>query len=154
MDGQWLTYDELGVRLGCTPEAARRRAIRGKWARMPGNDGRTCVRVPDELHGSRTPPVRTEESAHLHALEGHVASLKAENERLVAQLAGAEARAEKQAADFAARDAERSADLAADRAKTEKAIEAFSALADRLDTLAAANQRQPFLKRLKQRLVA
>jgi hypothetical protein len=65
----------------------------------------------------------------------------------------AEARAERQAADFTARDAERSADLTAERAKTEKAIEAFSALADRLDALAAANQRQPFLKRLKQRLV-
>ncbi len=39
MDGQWLTYEEAGVRLGVTPEAARRRAIRGKWARMAGNDG-------------------------------------------------------------------------------------------------------------------
>jgi len=36
VDGQWLSYHELAVRLGVTPEAARRRAIRGKWARMPG----------------------------------------------------------------------------------------------------------------------
>lgn len=147
MDGQWLNYEELGVRLGCTPEAARRPAIRGKWARMPGNDGRTRVQVPDELHGSRTPPVRTEESALLHALEGHVASLKAENERLVAQLAGAEARLEKQAADFAVRDAERAADLAAEQAKTEKAIAAFAALAERLDAL-AEERRRPWWRRL------
>jgi hypothetical protein len=114
---------------------------------MPGNDGRTRVRVPDELHGSRTPPVRTEESALLHALEGHVASLKAENERLVAQLAGGEARAEKQAAEFAERFALHSADLAGERARADKAIGAFAALADRLDALAAERLR-PWWKRL------
>jgi hypothetical protein len=69
------------------------------------------------------------------------------------RLAAAEARIERQASDFAARDAERAAYLAAEQAKTAKAIEAFSVLADRLDALANANQRQPFLKRLKQRLV-
>jgi hypothetical protein len=26
MDGSWLTYQDLGVRLGVTPEAAKRRA--------------------------------------------------------------------------------------------------------------------------------
>jgi predicted metal-binding membrane protein len=48
MTGEWLTYQEVAVRLGVTPEAARRQAIRGKWARMPGNDGQTRVRLPDD----------------------------------------------------------------------------------------------------------
>ncbi len=51
------------------------------------------------------------------------------------------------AADLAARDAARDAELTAEKAKTEKAIEAFSALADRLDGLAAERSR-PWWKRL------
>jgi len=35
-NGQWVTYRDLAVRLGVSVEAARRRALRGKWARMPG----------------------------------------------------------------------------------------------------------------------
>src|SRR5208283_4359429 len=73
MDGKWLTYADAAVRLGVTPEAARRRAIRGKWARMPGNDGRTLVGVPDELHAPRTPDVRPDASVLLHAHEDHIA---------------------------------------------------------------------------------
>ena len=157
MDGQWLTYEEAAVRLGVTPEAARRRAIRGKWARMPGNDGRTRVRVPDDWRPQGAPPVRPDASALLHALESHVASLKAENVRLAAQLAASEARSDKQATEFAARDAERVAelaaerarsgvDLAAEKARTEKAIAAFASLADRLDALAAERAR-PWWKR-------
>ena len=97
---------------------------------------------------SGTPPgappvVRPDASALLHALESHVASLKAENERLAAQLAAAETRAEKQAAELAeerARTEKAIAALAAldDRlTRTEKAIAASSALAERLDALAA-----------------
>jgi Resolvase, N terminal domain len=35
-------------RLGSTAEAVRYRAIRGKWPRRRGNDGRARVQVPDE----------------------------------------------------------------------------------------------------------
>ena len=45
------------------------------------------------------------------------------------------------------------AQVGSERANAERAIAAFSGLADRLDALAAANQRQPLLKRLKLRLV-
>ena len=89
------------------------------------------------------PPVRPDASALLHALESHVASLKAENERLAAQLAAAETLAEKQAAELAeerARTEKAIAALAAldDRlTRTEKAIAASSALAEQLDALAA-----------------
>jgi hypothetical protein len=92
MDGQWLTYADAAVQLGVTPEAARRRAIRGKWARMPGNDGRARVRLADDWRPQGTPDVRSNNSALVHALEAHVATLKGENETLKSQLAAAEAR--------------------------------------------------------------
>ena len=88
-------------------------------------------------------------------MQAHIATLKE-------QLAAAEARVEKLTAELAARDAVHADDrakadktfadllaqLTAEKAMTAKAIEAFSALADRLDALAAANQRRPWWKRL------
>jgi hypothetical protein len=60
------------------------------------------------------------------------------------------AKAERVIAEFAAHDAQHAAELKAERAQTEKAIAAFSALAERLDVLAAerANQRRPWWRRL------
>jgi hypothetical protein len=154
MDEQWLTYADAAVQLGVTPEAARRRAIRGKWARLPGNDGRTRVRLPDHWSSQGTPDVRPDNSALVQALEAHVATLKGENETLKSQLAAAEtrviaaeARAGKQAAEFAERNAKLADALASERAKTEKAIAEFVALARRLAEL-AEEQRRPWWKRL------
>ena len=125
MDGSWLTYQDLGVRLGVTPEAAKRRAIRAKWARMPGNDGRARVRVPDELRASSTLDVRSAKAALQHALESHVETLRADIAALKAQPAAAEARAAEEAN------------------KTTRAIAAFADLARRLNALAAERERQP-----------
>ena len=125
MDGSWLTYQDLGVRLGVTPEAAKRRAIRAKWARMPGNDGRARVRVPDELRTSSTLDVRPAKVALQYALESHVETLRADIVALKAQLAAAEARAAEEAN------------------KTTRAIAAFADLARRLNALAAERERQP-----------
>jgi hypothetical protein len=68
-------------------------------------------------------------SAHVTALEGHIEILKADVAKLEAQpsLGGA--------------------DLEAERARNASAIEAFSALADRLDKLAAERAR-PWWRRL------
>ena len=49
---------------------------------------------------------------------------------------------------FATRNAQHAAELKAEQAKTEKAIAAFSSLAERLDALAEANQRRPWWRRL------
>ena len=125
MDGSWLTYQDLGVRLGVTPEAAKRRATRAKWARMPGNDGRARVRVPDELRASSTLDVRPTKAALQHALESHVETLRADIVALKAQLAATEARAAEEAN------------------KTTRAIAAFADLARRLNALAAERERQP-----------
>ena len=88
LDGQWMTYGEAAVRLGVTPEAVRRRAFRAKWARQPGNDGRTRVRVPDDAPVMRSPTALPDTPALVLALEAHIATLKTDSERLTAELAG------------------------------------------------------------------
>lgn len=56
METKSLTYDELGEALGITPASAKRLAIRRKWPKAPGNDGRTRVTVPSErLENSKRP---------------------------------------------------------------------------------------------------
>jgi hypothetical protein len=49
-----LTYEELGQALRITPASAKRLAIRRKWSKAPGNDGKTRVTVPlERLEGAR-----------------------------------------------------------------------------------------------------
>ena len=55
MAEEWLSYAELGERLGISAEAARCRASRLRLRRQMGNDGKARVAVdPDEL--ARNPP--------------------------------------------------------------------------------------------------
>ena len=131
-----MTYTEAAVRLGVSLEAARRRAIRGKWPRMPGNDGRTRVQVPDELHPPRTPDVRVQESEVVHALEAHIATLKTE-------LASEKERADRAMAEFTRERAGRQTDqeqhqeqLAAARAAADRATAELVELARRLAAIA------------------
>jgi hypothetical protein len=136
MDGKWMTYGEAAVRLGVSPEAARRRAIRGKWARMPGNDGRTRVQVPDELHPPRTPDARGTELELVSALRSHIDTLKSDIERLTAELAGERTTL---AAERAARQADQEQhqdQLAAARAAADKATAELVELARRLAAIA------------------
>lgn len=48
MDTKSLTYAELGEVLGITAASAKRLAIRRKWPKAAGNDGRSRVTVPVE----------------------------------------------------------------------------------------------------------
>ena len=111
---------------------------------MPGNDGRTRVRVPDDWRPHGAPLVRPDASALLHALEAHIETLKAETETLKAQLAAAEARAERQAAETAELTARHAGDLAAERAKTE--VRNISCL-DRRHRFSGYRRRSPNLPR-------
>lgn len=144
MDGQWVTYRDLAVRLGVSVEAARRRALRGKWRRMPSNNGVTLVMPPDDLSVTRAPDVRLtsapDTSALVTALQNHIKTLQEDTEALKKQLAT-------ERTGFAAREAALAGDLATERARTEKAIEAFASLAERLDALAAERSR-PWWRRL------
>ena len=45
---RWLTYDDMATALGITPELATRLAMRRKWPRRPGNDGRALIAVPED----------------------------------------------------------------------------------------------------------
>jgi DNA primase len=117
MSDTWLTYAKAAEKLGVTVEAVRQRAIRGRWQRTQGNDGKARVRLPD---GERTPfertartPVRTPPSdvtaaeRLVAALEAHVATLKQDLEAergrsadALAQLALEKARADESTSNF------------------------------------------------------
>jgi hypothetical protein len=179
-----LTYAELGEILKITPASANKLARRRRWPRVPGNDGKARVSVPEEALVRRdsppdSPPVSPQDSPPPSPPDNLIKALEAHVETLKAQLAAAETRINKQAddliaydaayaaglaaerakveaerakaerviAEFAARDAQHAAELKAEQAQTEKAIAAFSALADRLDQLAAERAR-PWWRRL------
>ena len=96
MSEEWLTYQDLAERLGVSPEAARQKAIRGRWPRRTANDGKAQVRVDVEdvkastpVRKSRddhpsdtssdtrsTPTEQASDTATLAALEAHIETLK------------------------------------------------------------------------------
>jgi chromosome segregation ATPase len=49
MPEEWLTYREIGARLGLNVEAVRTRVRRAGWRTQAGNDGRARVLVPDRV---------------------------------------------------------------------------------------------------------
>lgn len=53
-DVRWLTYDEIASELGIARESARQLAIRKRWPRQKGNDGRARIGVPEEEFTART----------------------------------------------------------------------------------------------------
>jgi hypothetical protein len=164
MESEWLTYQQAAERLGCSPEAVRQKAIRGRWQKTIGNDKRPLIRFPDgwtnavrtavERKNSkhersvRTADERASDAQLVKALEAHVETLKQ-------QLAAAEARIAKQAEDLVAYDAAYAAGLKAEMAKVEaeraradKAIAAFASLADKLNALADRPRPWPWWRRL------
>lgn len=44
-----LTYAELAKRLGIAPDSAKRLALRKRWSKAKGNDGKTIIQVPAEF---------------------------------------------------------------------------------------------------------
>ena len=107
-----LTYIQLGERLGISPEAARQKALRGRWRRIPGNDGKTLVEVdlaavapptglpeasatkrkPSKPRAVRDPYEQGTDARMVEALNGHLNTLKQQLER--AELSAAEGRKE------------------------------------------------------------
>jgi hypothetical protein len=59
-----MTYEALADRLGITVASARRLALRRRWQKGKGNDGRAIVQVPEEFLQNRTdsPADRREDS--------------------------------------------------------------------------------------------
>jgi hypothetical protein len=45
---KWMSYDELAAAMGINRESARQLAIRKRWGRRKGNDGKARVGVPED----------------------------------------------------------------------------------------------------------
>jgi len=81
----WLTYRELAQGLDISTEAARQKAIRGRWPRQRGNDGKARILVDLEAEKAAQ-TLRRNPDKHLNeqpderrtfeALEAHIATLK------------------------------------------------------------------------------
>jgi hypothetical protein len=109
MSGEWLSYKQAGERLGVSPEAARQRAIRGRWPKRLNNEGLALVRMPEGVtsrprrkneHPDELPTLEAVEQADerlVAALEAHIETLKAD-----LTLARDQLLAERQRADAAA----------------------------------------------------
>jgi hypothetical protein len=133
-DGTWMTFAEASSRLGISTEALRRRADRGRWSRTKGNDGKTRVLVPETpvrtMSEARVNGVQTM-SEHKHvdapalvsALEGHIATLKAE---LAAERTGRQADQEQLSVARAVID-KMTAELVSERDRAEEKIAAIEA---------------------------
>jgi hypothetical protein len=81
MADAWLSYADLAKALGTSPEAARQKAIRGRWRRQRGNDGRALVLVDLEAEQARARPddartKRPDDARTVAALEAHIATLR------------------------------------------------------------------------------
>ena len=77
----WLTYRELAQGRDISTEAARQKAIRGRWQRQRGNDGRARIFVDLEAEKAaptprRRPNEHPDERRTFEALEAHIATLK------------------------------------------------------------------------------
>jgi hypothetical protein len=46
---RWMSYDELAAALSINRESARQLAIRKRWGRRKGNDGKARVGVPEDV---------------------------------------------------------------------------------------------------------
>jgi len=76
-----LTYRELAQALGISAEAARQKAIRARWQRQRGNDGKARMLVDLEAEKAahtprRRPDEHPDERRTFEALEAHITTLK------------------------------------------------------------------------------
>lgn len=172
--GDWLTYEQVAERLSVTPEAVRQKAIRGRWHRSRGNDGKARVRLPEgrsdgvrtvsarpNTNAVRTPSERVSVDRLFKALEDHVETLKKDLAARDTDLAAAKAERESLKTDLSAERGEREAarahaaaleeSLDAERekldAERQRAGEAIKAHLD-LTELIATERARPWWKRL------
>jgi hypothetical protein len=161
-----LTYAELAKALKITAASANKLARRKRWPRVPGNDGKARVSVPEDALVRRdvppdspppspldVPPVSPPDN-QVHALlvlvarlEGELAGKAEALSHASARADAAEARADAADARLERQGAQHAADLAAELARTDKAFTALSALAEQLDVL-AAERAKPWWRRL------
>jgi hypothetical protein len=151
---EWLTYEQAAERMHVSAAAVRARALRGGWRRQPGNDGKARVLITADVvraaaEQPREQPLDRPRKPTNHELvnelRAHIATLKADNERLNGDLAAERQRADRAIAGLTAMARERTAarqtdqeQLAAARAAADKATAELVALAQRLAAIAEA----------------
>jgi hypothetical protein len=145
---EWLTYEQAAERLHVSAAAVRARAMRGGWRRQPGNDGKARVLITADVvraaaEQPREQPRKVPSLELVNELRAHIATLKADNERLNGDLVAERQRADRAIAGLTAlareRTAARQADqeqLAAAQAAADKATAELVALAQRLAEIA------------------
>jgi regulator of protease activity HflC (stomatin/prohibitin superfamily) len=156
----WLTYDELAARLGIERESARQLAIRKRWTRQRGNDGKARVAVPDEALPSLAPADDTghdpsERTSDDPSHDTDVARVLTRHiERLEQALATAEEKAVRLEGERdAARDVTRQAEGEREAARAD--ARAATAQAEALrEVLAVERERAAELKSERDRLLA
>lgn len=65
----WLTYVELADRLHVSPQAARQKALRGRWRRQMGNDGKARVLLDPQQLEALILTSKVNEQQHEHPPE-------------------------------------------------------------------------------------
>src|SRR6516162_6734123 len=111
---EWLTYEQAAERLHVSPAAVRARALRGGWRRQPGNDGKARVLITADVvraaaEQPREQPRKAPNLELVSELRAHIATLKADNERLNGDLAAERQRADRAIAGLTALSRERTA---------------------------------------------
>jgi hypothetical protein len=141
MEARLMTYEELGLALNITPASAKRLAIRRKWQKGIGPDGKTHVSVPGEYltaKPSAAPKVARGKGGDIAfvtaPLSQQLEKLEGEIERLNAKLKLAEGE----------RDAEhqRANELAVQAAALEPLKVAIQTLEQALDRALGTRQQQ------------
>ena len=99
---KWMSYDELAAAMGINRESARQLAIRKRWGRRKGNDGKARVGVPeDTLRPDPRPATGPSTSESMSSAPSDVTAavqvLTRHIERLEQELATAKERADEQA---------------------------------------------------------
>jgi hypothetical protein len=141
---EWLTYEQAAERLHVSAAAVRARAMRGGWRRQPGNDCKSRVLITaDVARAAAEQPRKPPNPELVNVLREHVATLRADNERLNGDLVAERQRADRAIAGLTALARERTAarqanqeQLAAARAVADKATAELVALAQRLAEIA------------------
>ena len=94
-DGEWLSYSELAARRGIDRDSASRLAVRHRWRRRKGNDGRARVLVPAAYLSPAepdSPPDNQPDSPpdvsprHVAALEAAIAALESAHKAMLEAL--------------------------------------------------------------------
>lgn len=87
---EWLTYADAATRLRIKPDSVKKRAMRRRWPRTIGNDGKTRIQIPvdtaETVPTDITPDIPVDTSPPLDDTRERLAASEARAEVLAAQV--------------------------------------------------------------------